>query len=216
MDLLTSIPALRALPAATLESLADRTRAAHLDAGAVLRHAGEVATSVVFLLAGSVVATHVGFTGAEVWPERWDGPAIVDKPAVLHGEPPVTGLMALTAISVRLLDRGSFLTLLNREPSVRDHVLGQLARDAMAGRRRLVHAVTLPAVAQVAAWLAEQSEGRRYAWCGSQEQLAHMLGLSRVTTNRALARLARAGAIELTVRGIVIVDRSHLNALTRL
>jgi len=82
----------------------------------------------------------------------------------------------------------------------------------MGSRRRFVQAVTRPAVAKVAVWLSDQP--RRVAWHGSQEQLAHVLGLSRVTTNRALARLVRAGAVELTGRGIVIADRTHLAAFT--
>jgi CRP/FNR family cyclic AMP-dependent transcriptional regulator len=180
----------------------------------VLRPAGEVARSVVFLLSGTVVATHLRPTGVEVWPEQWVGPAIVDKPAVLDGAPSATGLTALTTISVRLLDRAGFMSLLEQQQSVREHVLAQLARDAMAGRRRLVQAVTLPAVARVAVWLTEQTGDQRVAWRGSQEQLAHVLGLSRVTMNRALAQLARAGAVELTVRGIVIADRAQLAPFT--
>jgi CRP/FNR family transcriptional regulator, cyclic AMP receptor protein len=212
MSSLASIPALRAVTPAALRTLAGQARAASFGPGAVLRPAGEVARGVVLLLSGTVVATHVGSSGVEVWPERWVGPAIVDKPAVLGGGPPSTGLMAMSAISVQLLPRGAFLRLLEQEQSVRQHVLGQLARDAMAGRRRLAQAVTLPAVARVAVWLTEQSAGQRVAWRGSQEQLAHVLGLSRVTVNRALARLAEAGAVRLTTRGIVIADRTHLDA----
>ena len=213
MGSLASIPALRALPPGALAELADRTRAVSFAAGTVLRPAGAAAHSVVFLLAGTIVATHLTSTGAEMWPERWAGPAIVDKAAVLDGGSPVTGLTALTAVSARLLDRAGFRTLLEREQSVRTHVLTRLARDAMASRRRLVHAVTLPAVARVAVWLSEQTGSGRVAWPGTQEQLAQLLGLSRVTMNRALARLARAGAVELTGHGIVIADRVRLAAM---
>jgi CRP-like cAMP-binding protein len=104
---------------------------------------------------------------------------------------------------------------LEEERSVREHVLAQLARDAMTGRRRLAQAVTLPAVALVAVWLSEQNRDQRVAWRGSQEQLARVLGLSRVTVNRALARLTQAGAVELSARGIVIADRVRLDAFVR-
>jgi CRP/FNR family cyclic AMP-dependent transcriptional regulator len=212
MSSLASIPALRGLASTALEALAGQTRTARFTAGAVLRPAGEVSGFVVFLLSGTIVSTHGGADGVEVWPERWVGPAIVDKPAVLDGRPPSTGLMAMTPVSVRLLPRARFLRLLEEEQSVRGHVLAQLARDAMTGRRRLAQAVTLPAVAQLAAWLSEQNRDQRVAWRGSQEQLARVLGLSRVTVNRALARLTRAGAVELTAHGIVIADRIRLRA----
>ena len=96
MSSLASIPALRAVAPAALRSLAGQARAASFGPGAVLRPAGEVARAVVLLLSGTVVATHIGSSGVEVWPERWVGPAIVDKPAVLDGGPPSTGLMAMT------------------------------------------------------------------------------------------------------------------------
>jgi CRP/FNR family transcriptional regulator, cyclic AMP receptor protein len=211
MSSLAAVPALRLLTPTALTILADRTREARFAAGAVLRPAGEVPRSVMFLLSGTVVATHSGSAGGEVWPERWAGPAIVDKAAALGGHPPATGLMALTMISVRLLPAAAFLDLMDEEQSVRKHVLAQLARDAMTARLRLAQTATLPAVARIAVWLNEQNRDRPVAWRGSQEQLARVLGLSRVTVNRALARLTQAGAVELTVRGIVIADRARLD-----
>lgn len=165
----------------------------------------------MFLMSGTVVATHSRPAGVEVWPEQWTGPVIVDKAAALGGHPPATGLMALTNIFVRLLPPAAFLDLLEEERSVRKHVLAQLARDAMAARRRLAQFATLPAVAQIAGWLSEQNRDQPVAWRGSQEQLARVLGLSRVTVNRALARLTHAGAVKQATHGIIIVDRARLD-----
>jgi CRP-like cAMP-binding protein len=209
---LASIPALRVLAPTALEALTGQTRAARFATGAVLRPAGETARFVVFLLSGTIVATYGRSDGVEMWPERWIGPAIVDKPAVLDGRPCPTGLMAMTTVSVGLLPCADFLRLLEEEPSVRKHVLAQLARDAMTGRRKLAQAATSPAVARIAVWLNDQNRDQRVAWRGSQEQLARLLGLSRVTVNRTLARLAQAGAVRLTARGIVIADRIRLDA----
>ncbi|MFG1674950.1 Crp/Fnr family transcriptional regulator [Micromonospora sp. NPDC049282] len=196
-----------------LDELAGRTRAARLAAGTVLRPAGGVARDAVFLLSGTLVATHTSLGGVEAWPDRWVGPAIADKPATLAGGPSPTGLAALTAVAVRLLPRTGFLRLLDDQPTVRRHALAQVAREAVAVRSRLARAVTLPAVAQVAAWLSEQDRDPRFAWRGSQEQLARVLGLSRVTVNRALAHLSRAGAITVTARGVLIVDHKRLALL---
>ncbi len=169
----------------------------------------------MFLLSGTVVATHSTSTGVQVWPARWNGPAVVDKAALLGEDVPATGLMALTGVGVRLLPRAGFLELLEQEPPVRKHVLAQLARDVMTDRRRLVQAATLPALAHLAVWLTEQNPDHPVAWRGSQEQLAHLLGLSRITVNRALARLTGAGAVQLTARGIVITDRARLGAFAQ-
>ena len=70
--------------------------------------------------------------------------------------------------------------------------------------------MTLPAVAQVAAWLHAQEPAGRIVWRGSQEELARVLGLSRVTVNRALGRLTEAGVVAVTRHGVVAQNRERL------
>jgi CRP/FNR family cyclic AMP-dependent transcriptional regulator len=210
MSSLASIPAFQALLPAALEAVARDSRSVRFGADAVIRHTGDPIRAVVLLLSGTVVASYTGPSGVEVWPARWEGPAIVDKPSVLDGGRPLTTLVAKTECVARLLPRAGFLRLLAEEESVRKHVLNRLAQDVLASRRRLAQAVTLPAVAQVAAWLNARDPAHAVAWRGSQEDLAHVLGLSRVTVNRALARLAQAGALRLTPNGIIIIDHQRL------
>ncbi|MCA2215964.1 Crp/Fnr family transcriptional regulator [Jidongwangia harbinensis] len=213
MTSLGSIPALRVLSGSALAAVERDSRPARFPAGAMLRPYGEPARAVVLLLSGTVAAAHLAASGVEVWPEQWTGPAIADKPAVLDGGVPPTGLVALTAATARLLPRQDFLRLLDQEPALRAHVFGRLARDALTARRRLAQATTLPAVARLAAWLDAPERPHPVAWSGTQEQLARMLGLSRVSVNRALARLAGSGAVRRTGQGIVVADRATLRAV---
>ncbi|MEV6851393.1 Crp/Fnr family transcriptional regulator [Actinoplanes sp. NPDC051411] len=238
MTSLESIPALRTLAPTASQRLADRTRPIHFASGAVLRPADSIARDVVFLLSGKLAATHSSFAGARMWPEQWIAPAIADKAAVLIGTPSPSALIAVTDVFVRLLPVADFLRLLEGERAVREHVLTQLARDAMSARLRLARAGMLPALARIATWLdeqhpdrpaarhgsqeqhserpvarhgsQEQHSERPVAWHESQELVGLMLGMSRVTVNRALARLADAGAITKTPHGIVVADRSLL------
>jgi CRP/FNR family cyclic AMP-dependent transcriptional regulator len=210
---LGSIPALRTLTPTALADLSHDSRPARYHPGTVIRPAGQQARSVVLLLAGTVVAAYTGSAGTQVWPARWDGPAVVDKPSILGGGIPLTALVATTVCAVRLLPPARFLQLLDEEPSVRRHVLGHLARDALAGRDQLALSATRPAVAQVAAWLlAHGAIAPATAWRGSQEELARTLGLSRVTVNRALRRLTQAGAVRRGPRGLSIVDFDSLGS----
>jgi CRP/FNR family cyclic AMP-dependent transcriptional regulator len=215
MSSLAAVPALRSLVPDALDVLLQRSREVHFPAGTMLRAAGESPQCVTFLLSGTVVATHSTPSGIPVWPARWAGPAVVDKAALLGGEVPVTGLMALTAASTRLLPTAEFLDLLEREPPVRKHVLAQLARDAMTDQRRLIQVATLPALTHLAVWLGEQNPDHPVAWRGSQEQLGSLLGRSRVTVNRALAQLIRAGAVKLTAHGLVVADRDRLSTFAQ-
>lgn len=214
MSSLRSIPAFGGLDAGVLAAVARDSRPVCFDAGAVLRRAGQSADAVVLLLAGTVVASFLARSGAQMWPARWTGPAIVDKPAVLTGRAGSTSLVAATAGEARLLPRPRFLQLLADQPSVGRHVLGHLADDVLEQRRLLVAALTLPASGRVAGWLLATAVADPVAdpiaWRGSQQQLGHLLGLSRVTVNRALRTLTRAGAVQQTPRGIRVLDRTLL------
>lgn len=213
MTSLGSVPALRVLSAPAREAVVRDSRPVRFGTGAVVRPYGEPARSVLVVLSGTVVAAHLSSSGAQMWPERWTGPVLADKPAVLGGGVPPSGLVALTAVTARLLPRQRFLRLLDEEPAFREHVLRRLARDALDSRRRLAQATTLPAAGRVAAWLGAQDPADRVAWRGSQEQLARMLGMSRVSVNRALTKLAGAGAVRMTDRGIVVGDRGRLGLI---
>jgi CRP/FNR family transcriptional regulator, cyclic AMP receptor protein len=215
MASLDSVPALESLPQGTLDAVTRDSRAVRLRPGTVIRPAGERAHSVVLLLSGTVAASHTASSGSEVWLDRWEGPSIADKAVVLDGRTPSTRLVAVTIVTGRLLPRARFLRLLEEEPTVRERVLARLAREVIDTRQRLAEAATLPAVARVAAWLGAQDPARPVAWRASQEQLARVLGLSRVTINRALARLAKAGAVELTSQGVAVVDRQRLATASR-
>ncbi len=212
---LASIPALRRLAPAALAALDRDGREVRFAAGDVVRPAGRPVDAAVLLLSGIVVATCTGPDGRELWLERWVAPAIADKPAILGDGPPPTGLAALDAMTAFLLPRSRFLRLLAAEPSVREHDMGRLGDVVVAGRRRLADAVTLPATVRVAAWLATRDDAGPVAWRGTQEDLARLLGLSRVTVNRALASLAGAGAVRTTARGVEVTDRSRLVAVAQ-
>ncbi|MEV4540612.1 Crp/Fnr family transcriptional regulator [Micromonospora echinaurantiaca] len=211
MTAISDIPALRHADPATLRQLVRSSRPVRFPAGTVLRRAGEP-SPFLLLLTGTVVSRHVTPAGGEVWPARWTGPTIVDKPALLADTVPATDLLAVEAGTARLLPRADFRLLLDREEGVRAHVLRHLARDALAGRDRLATTTTQPTPVRVAAFLLAAGDA---GWRGSQEDLARVLGLSRVTVNRALRRLALTGAVRPGRRGVVVTDPCRLADLAR-
>lgn len=213
MTALADIPALRGLAPLVLEQLDRGSTTVRHPAGAVLRPAGAPARFAVLLVAGAVVARHTGPSGTEVWSARWEAPAVVDKPTLLAGGPATADLVTPDGCTVRLLARDAFLALLERYEPVRRHVLGHLARDVLAGREQLTAATTRPAVARVAATLLDTAtRAGDPSWLGSQEDLARATGLTRVTVNRALQRLTRAGVVRVKARRVTVVD---VEGLTR-
>lgn len=123
MTSLGTIPALRALPPVSLAALTRGSRTVRYGAGALIRPQGDRAQGVLLLLSGTVAAEHATADGTRVWPDRWTGPSMVDKPAVLDGGAWPSGLVAVTLCTGRLLPGHRFLRLLDEERSVRGHVL---------------------------------------------------------------------------------------------
>lgn len=209
MTSLGTIPAFAALARETLGALSAVSRPVSYPPGSVIPRDG----AVLLLLGGVVVGAHSNAAGAEVWPARWEAPAIVDKPAALA--PAAGTLVAATACRGRRLPAEAFLRLLDDEPAVRHHVLARLAADTADLRQRLAETATVPALGRVAGWLLATGAGPgEVAWRGSQEALARLLGVSRVTVNRALRRLTRASAVAVTPRGVILLDPAQLESIS--
>ncbi|MFC0527034.1 helix-turn-helix domain-containing protein [Phytohabitans kaempferiae] len=65
----------------------------------------------------------------------------------------------------------------------------------------------------MAGTLATDAAPGEIAWRGSQEALARILGLSRVTVNRTLRRLTDSSAIAITRSGVAIRDPRALHEI---
>ena len=104
--------------------------------------------------------------------------------------------------------RDVFHVLVDSAPSARRHVLRVLADQARRQQRRFAATITLRTEARVAAWLLEEAGAAsdcRVTLSGTQESLADLLGVTRVTINRALRRLRRDGLITVRFRTVNIL-----------
>ncbi|WP_432110066.1 Crp/Fnr family transcriptional regulator [Streptomyces sp. AA1529] len=203
---LAQVPLLASLPDDTLRRLWREARPHTAAAGTALRRAGDPAAHLLLLLRGRVAAATTTRTGRVVRFGEWAAPCALDKVAVIDGAGHTATFTALTPCALRHLPRTRFLELVDGTAQVRTHVLRVLADDARRQQQRLIAAATLPAEARVAAWLLEQAAtapGTRVPLPGGQQALADLLGVTRVTVNRALARLRRDGLVE--IRGSVLV-----------
>jgi CRP/FNR family transcriptional regulator, cyclic AMP receptor protein len=107
------------------------------------------------------------------------------------------------------------MALIDDSTAVRAHVLHLPAAQARAQQHRLTDAVTLPCEARLAAWPldAAAAEARPVSLPGGQRELADLLGVTRVTVNRALSRLRRDGLIRWAGDGRIEVWPPELLAL---
>ena len=205
---LAKIPLLGMLTEVRLRTLWARSRPHRYVARQVLRNAGDPATHLLLLLHGRVAATVTTFAGRIVRFGDFAAPCALDKVAVIDGRGHTATLTALTACAVRSLPRDLFYTLVDSAPAARRHVLRVLADHARHEQERFAATATLSTETRLAAWLLEQA-GRtsesRVTLPGSQESLADLLGVTRVTISRALMRLQRDA--------LIIVGRGRVDIL---
>lgn len=211
---LRDVPLFAALPDDGLLRLWHASVPRRYGSGEVLRAQGAPADRLLVLLEGRTAATATTPGGRVVRFGTWDGPCALDKVALLDRAGHTATFTALAPCTVRAIARERFLTLLDDSAAVRAHVLRLLATQARAQQQRLTEAVTLPCEARLAAWLlAAPAEDGHVALDGGQRELADLLGVTRVTVNRALARLRRDGLIGPPRGGRIEVLAPELLAL---
>jgi CRP/FNR family transcriptional regulator len=181
----------------------------------VLRNSGDPATHLLLLLHGRVAATVTTSKGRSVRVGDFAAPCALDKIAVIDGRGHTATLTALTTCAVRSLPREHFDALVDSAPAARRHVFRVLADHARQGQERFAATATLSTETRLAIWLLEKA-GKTSDSCvtlpGSQESLAELLGVTRVTINRALMRLQRDGLI-IVGRGQVDIVAPELLSL---
>ncbi|MGP4049931.1 Crp/Fnr family transcriptional regulator [Streptomyces sp. 2A115] len=205
---LATVPLLAALPEDRLRVLWSSSMPRRYHEGEVLRRAGDPAEHLLLLLRGRVSATISTAAGRVVRFGDWAGPCALDKVAVIDGRGHTATLTGLTACTVRSLPRTRFEELVDDVPSVRRHVLRLLADQARHQQERFTNAATLPVEARLATWLLAQAAASPQATVelpGTQQELADLLGTTRVTINRILSQLRRDGLVEVTRRTVAVL-----------
>ncbi|BCJ39020.1 hypothetical protein Athai_65230 [Actinocatenispora thailandica] len=227
------MPLFAGLDDARLRAVLDGSAPRRYRPGQPLWHAGDAAGSLPVLLAGRVAATAVTAAGRTLRFGEWAAPCALDKVAVIDAGGHTATFVAQTPCRVRLLPRDRFLALVDSAPAVRRHVLQLLAQQARGQQERWAAGVG-SAQARLAGWLLTEAgtpagpredAGRAGAPAarfrdapsrppgpgvvvtlpGSQQVLADLLGVTRVTVNRSLSRLRADGLIAVDGRTVRIL-----------
>jgi CRP-like cAMP-binding protein len=223
---LRDVPLFAPLPDAGLRRLWDTSVPRHYATGEILRAQGTPADHLLVLLSGGTAASATTAAGRVVRFGTWHAPCALDKVALLDGAGHTATYTALTPCTVRAVPRARFTALLDDSTAVRAHVLRLLAAQARAHQHRLTDTATLPCEARLAAWLlnasatgatpttgAASTTGAFATLPGGQRELADLLGVTRVTVNRALSRLRHDGLIGPPRNGRIEILAPELLAL---
>jgi len=126
-------------------------------------------------------------------------------------------IQADTAVTWYMLPVPIVRSSLEASPSAHQHALSQLAAVASSARHRFVDVAVRSSGSRLARWLVVSSDvGVALKIPRPQDRLAQQLGMSRVTLNRALHRLAAQRVIEFNGSSVVILDEEGLRDLADL
>jgi CRP/FNR family transcriptional regulator, cyclic AMP receptor protein len=214
---LAAVPMLAQVAGERLGQLAQAHPVRRFAAGSVLLHQGAPATQLLIMLDGQASAVVDHSSGTRSRYPLMTAPCVIDKAAVLAaGTYPATWA-ATTPGRALVLSAPAFWALLREQHQMREHVLRHLALQVGQARAALATRAASPALTRLARWLLTASGPGARVTVGlpvGQQGLAEELGLSRVTVNRALQQLVRAGAISLRPRAITVLDPAGLASIT--
>ena len=212
---LAAVPMLADVAGRRLGELAAAHPVRRFPAGAVLLRQGVPAAWLLIVLRGQVSAVTDHHDGSRSRYPLMPAPCVIDKPPVLAGQAYPATWTAAADVHALTLSAGEFRALLGEQRLVREHVLRYLA--IQVGQSRAALAARGPAGTRIARWLlaASSSGGQPFIRLpAGQQGIAEELGLSRVTVNRELRHLARAGAILTRPGAVILLDASKLTAIT--
>ncbi|MEL6828261.1 MAG: Crp/Fnr family transcriptional regulator [Pseudomonadota bacterium] len=195
-----------------LETLFEAGREQAYNEGEIIQQRGDKWRGISIVKSGEAVAANVGRDGSIV-------PSALIKPGDTYGEfttfldlPRTHTIFANAPTRIRHIKRNRFLSLVEAEPSISQAMLTltlernyELVSNLDSNRR-----LSLPArVARLLVAEFDQDETEGTVVC-RQEDLAFMIGVSRVAVGKALDKLAEKGLIETGYGRIHLPDTTRL------
>ena len=135
--------------------------------------------------------------------------------AILDGRPRSATAVAVTRTNTLYIDRGEFLEFLRSSPSACIDIIAMLCKTLRRVSTHLEEVSFLDVAGRVARNLIEMSSSQGISMsCEiSQEELAKVVGASRVMVNKILQSFTDLGIITLARKKITILNRYELKRI---
>jgi CRP-like cAMP-binding protein len=188
-----------------------------IDKGETLLSEGATSDYIYFVVSGSVkVFKRSPNKKEQILNIATTGESLNDVSA-FDGGSSAANMLAITPVRVYAINKRDMETLFASNPRIARNVAGVLASRV----RRDSSLVEVLSFSQVNSRLARlilkqgMATGNQMLPHLTQQDLAAMVGTSRVVVNRALRSLEEKGAIRLSRRRIIITDRNILESLAK-
>jgi len=222
-DVLKQAPLFRGLDKEAANALAHTMSSIRLSRGAVLFHEGDTGNQLYVVVSGKIKLGRTGATGRENLLEVMGPGQMFGELSVFDPGPRSTTATAVTASELRCLEHDDLVTWLSQYPQVAQGIMAQLARRLRHANDVVSDLVFSDVPGRVAKALVDLSdrfgedrpEGILVHHDLTQEELAHLVGASRETVNKALADFAARGWIRLEPRSVTILDMDRVSRRAR-
>jgi CRP-like cAMP-binding protein len=217
-SLLSRVPIFASLEEATLRRLAELCRTRTFKRGEVLFHEGDPGNALYLIESGQVKIVLVSDEGEETILNVQGPEECLGELAMIDGAPRSATAVALDRVQALALYREDFLALVAQHPPVALAVMGGLAGMVRRLSSQVQDLMLLDARGRVAKKLLDLSEqhgrvtpeGVRIDLRLTQQELAQMVGLTRVSVNQHLAWFQERGILAADREGITLLKPEEL------
>jgi CRP/FNR family transcriptional regulator, cyclic AMP receptor protein len=209
---LSRVPFLAELGEAERKPLAAACRSRRFKRGEILFHEGDPANALLLLLSGQVKILRVNDDGEERILHVLGPGEYLGELSLVDGAPRSATAQALEPVEALALHREDFLALIERHPSAALAVMSGLAGMVRRLSDQVQDDAALDAPGRIAKTLLNLAlrygdttpEGTRLTVRLTQQELAQMVGVTRVSVNKHLGWFQDRGILTVDRQGITI------------
>ncbi|MDB6177125.1 Crp/Fnr family transcriptional regulator [Paracoccus sp. Z330] len=211
------LPLLDGLSPRDLTRLDIRSRVLNLTAWETLFQESDRVCDVYFLISGALMAIHWTEDGREIIFTRFQIGDHFGELAAIDGGPRSLAIVAREESQVLVLERSSFLRLIDAVPDIRNRLLLSLSDRIRQLTRRNLQFVTQTVEQRVRSYLVSMAFDRGKLHPGAvlddmptHAEIAASIGANREIVSRVLSQMRRSGVIETGRCRIRLLDPGSL------
>lgn len=216
-DLLNRVVLFRNMPTELLRELGLRLRPVSYRAHTDIFHAGDEGATMYIIMRGAVKIFVPALDGREVVLAVHRDSDLFGEMALLDDEPRSASASTMADTEMLTLNRGDFLEVLDEHPAALRAIIDVLVERLRATNLSIQDAYLLDVPGRLARRLlliasehgVDTKQGRDIGLRVSQQELANMIGASRVAVNKQLQAWRQRGIVEVT-RQRVVIRNPHL------
>lgn len=185
----------------------------HFKKGEIIYHQGDLAQNFCYLKKGKVKVFMTSVDGMEKTLNTVSSGEIFGEGAFFDKKPRVSSAIAQSDTQVIMIDKPTLTELFSQNPKLAFNLLEILANRVRLLSFQLDSMTFLQADARIARILLENETNGIISL--THEEIADVVGVSRVTVSKILGKLTKKGILSTEYRKIIIKDTKYLEEISK-